>query len=214
MFNFKVAQLKAETKEYEVELEEKLTGEHHCGSYRVTEMKDEGRKQNFSTFQSTLGFNEEDWEAFIRISSILKVPFSERDFEASISRNEKGEETATIVWNDSVAEAALPSGIASDGCGVISPGTAGAHLEQERAELAATNDVERTSLSSGIEPLATLAVVEKTGFVPESDQVSPVAPELSALQGDGSGFSTTGGWNGMIPTVEQRYFPSIFIIKK
>ena len=197
MFNFKVAQLKAETKEYEVELEEKLTGEHHCGSYRVTEMKDDGRKQNFSTFQSTLGFNEEDWEAFIRISSILKVPFSERGFEASISRNAKGEETATIVWNDSVAEAALAFGIASDGCGVLSPGTAGAHLEQERAELAAT---------------ATLAVVEKTGFVPESDQVSPVAPELSALQGDGSGFSTTGGWNGMIPTVEQRYFLTIFII--
>ena len=117
MFNFKVAQLKAETKEYEVELEEKLTGEHHCGSYRVTEMKDDGRKQNYSTFQSTLGFNEEDWEAFIRISSILKVPFSERDFEASISRNEQGEETATIVWNESVAVGSAPSCTHAHSCG-------------------------------------------------------------------------------------------------
>ena len=76
-----------------------MIGEHHCGVYKVKKLE-EGRKRNFSGFQSTLGLNKEDWEAYIEISSILNLPFSENNFEASISLNEFGEETTTIIWNE------------------------------------------------------------------------------------------------------------------
>ena len=96
----KAAAIKTKTKEFEVELEEKVKGGHHSGQYKVKEMKEHGRKRNFSTFDSTLGLNEEDWKVFVNLSSIFNLPVSERDFEASISVNEYGEETTTIVWNE------------------------------------------------------------------------------------------------------------------
>ena len=96
----KAAAIKTKTREFEVELEEKVKGGHHSGQYKVKEMKEHGRKRNFSTFDSTLGLNEEDWKVFVNLSSNFNLPVSERDFEASISINEYGEETTTIVWNE------------------------------------------------------------------------------------------------------------------
>ena len=110
---FQVADLKkSEIVEFEIDLEEKKIGENYCGHFKIKrKMKTVGRNRSFSKFQSTLGLKEEDWEAYIEVSNTLKLPISENSFEASISMNELGEETATFVWNTFQTSKNLVTGV-------------------------------------------------------------------------------------------------------
>ena len=88
---------RADLLEFDVELEERKIGDDYAGHYKVTAKGGGGggRNRNWCKFQSSLGLNECDWEAYIQISNSFKLPLS----EASVSTNEFGEETTTIVWN-------------------------------------------------------------------------------------------------------------------
>ena len=84
-----------------MELDESWKKEGNTGQYRVTKKYAEstGRQRNFLKFENTLGLCEEDWIAYIELSSMMKLPLSDNDWEASMSVNNHGEETATLVWN-------------------------------------------------------------------------------------------------------------------
>ena len=70
--------------------------------HKVTK-KNEGsvkRQANCSKFENTLGLSAAGWDDFIEISHILKLPLSDKPWEASIAVNTLGEETASLVWNN------------------------------------------------------------------------------------------------------------------
>ena len=82
--------------EYEVEWEDKWKEGWNSGSYQVTDKKLETcRQRKFSKFENSLGLSEDDWEAYLLMSNAWKLPV----WGTSISTNDKGEETASIVWN-------------------------------------------------------------------------------------------------------------------
>ena len=85
--------------EFDVELEEREVTEGYSGHYIVVEKPGNSKDKRYSTFQSTLGIHEEDWEAYVQMSNAWKLPLSDNLFDVSISTNGIGEETTTIVWN-------------------------------------------------------------------------------------------------------------------
>ena len=85
--------------EFDVELEERKVAGGFSGHYKVIEKSGNSKDKRYSTFQSTLGIAEEDWEAYIQMSDAWKLPLSDNLFDVSISTNCTGERTTTIVWN-------------------------------------------------------------------------------------------------------------------
>ena len=85
--------------EFDVELEERKVAGGFSGHYKVIEKSGNSKDKRYSTFQSTLGIAEEDWEAYIQMSDAWKLPLSDNPFDVSISTNCIGERTTTIVWN-------------------------------------------------------------------------------------------------------------------
>ena len=91
---------KSDDLEFEIELEEKKVSGGYTGHYKVTEKTGNTVSKQYSKFESTLGItNEEDWEAYILMSNMWKLPLSEEPFDIAVSTNKFGEETTTIIWN-------------------------------------------------------------------------------------------------------------------
>ena len=88
--------------EFEVKIGQREKKDGDTVEYKVTK-KNEGsvkRQTNCSKFENTLGLSAAGWDDFIEISHILKLPLSDKPWEASIAVNTLGEETASLVWNN------------------------------------------------------------------------------------------------------------------